>query len=195
MDRGAADYVCKPFSIDDLLARVDASVAPPPATAVPATDPAAGLPNREHLATVLDRQAVAARRTGRPFAVILADLDAVDGIVAAHGDAVADDVVRAVAKRFRQHGDVSDVIVRFDDHALALVLPGADAEAAAARAEQLRAALGAAPLDTPTAAVFATACFGVAAHEPIDHADETLLRAIDALCVAMAGGTDTVRSG
>jgi diguanylate cyclase (GGDEF)-like protein len=195
MDRGATDYVCKPFALDDLLARVDATVAPAPPAPAPVTDAAAGLPNREHLATVLERQAIAARRTGRPFGVVLADLDGAEDIVAAHGPAIVDDVVRALAKRFRQQGGVSDVIVRFDDHALAVVLPGADAQAALARAEQLRAVLSAAPLDTPSAAVTATACFGTAAHDPVDHADVTLLRAIDALCVAMAGGTDTVRSG
>src|SRR4051794_12167857 len=58
MDRGAADYVCKPFAIDDLLARVDdACTAEAPAAApAPINDPVTGLPSRDHLATVLERQ-------------------------------------------------------------------------------------------------------------------------------------------
>ena len=57
MDRGAADYVCKPFAIDDLLARIDAT---------------GSLPARDHLTEVLEREF----RTNRPFAVIVVEADA-----------------------------------------------------------------------------------------------------------------------
>jgi diguanylate cyclase (GGDEF)-like protein len=191
MDRGAADYVCKPFAIDDLLARVDASIQDaPPAPAGPVNDPVTGLPSRDHLSTVLERQAAAARRTGRGFALVVADLDDAEAI----GADVRDDVLRAAAKRLRQRAGVSDVIVRYDDHAFAIVLPGADARAARERAEQLRTQIAELPLDTPTAAVGVTASFGVAAHEPPEHADDTLARAVDALCTAMAAGGDSVHA-
>jgi diguanylate cyclase (GGDEF)-like protein len=191
MDRGAADYVCKPFAIDDLIARVDASIQQAPAAAGPANDPVTGLPSRDHLATVLERQAAAARRTGRTFALVLADLDDPQAIAS---DELRDDVLRATAKRLRQRAGVSDVIVRYDDHTFAVVLPGADAAAARDRAEQLRGQLTEAPLDTPTAAVRITASFGVAAHEPPEHADDTLARAVDALCAAAAAGGDRVHA-
>jgi two-component system KDP operon response regulator KdpE len=192
MDRGAADYVCKPFAIDDLVARVEASMEQAPAAeAGPVNDPVTGLPGRDHLATVLERQAVAARRTGRTFAVVLADLDDPQAI---EGDELRDDVLRAAAKRLRQRADVSDLIVRYDDHGFAIVLPGSDAGAARDRAEQLRGELAGAALDTPTAAIGVTASFGVAAHEPPEHADDTLARAVDALCTAMAGGGDSVHA-
>jgi diguanylate cyclase (GGDEF)-like protein len=192
MDRGAADYICKPFAIDDLLARVEASIAEAPAVAPgPVNDPVTGLPGRDHLATVLERQAAAARRTDRGFALILADLDAADAI---EGADLRDDVLRATAKRLRQRAGVSDVIVRHADHGFALVLPGADAAAARERAEQLRGELAEAPLDTPTAAVPVTASFGVVVHEPPEHADETLARAVDVLCTAMAAGGDSVHA-
>jgi diguanylate cyclase (GGDEF)-like protein len=184
MDRGAADYVCKPFAIDDLLARVDASIQDAPAAEGPLNDPVTGLPGRDHLATVLERQAAAARRTGRTFTLVLADLDKADAIA----PEVRDDVVRAAAKRLRQRAGVSDVIVRYDATTFAIVLPGADAELARTRAEQLRDDLAAAPLDTPTAVVPVTASFGLATHEPPEHADDTTGRAVDAMCVAMITG-------
>jgi diguanylate cyclase (GGDEF)-like protein len=195
VDRGAADYVCKPFAVDDLLARVEAAASPALPSGAPgaANDPVTGLPAREHLDTVLERQVTAARRTGRPFGVVLADLDETDRLRALHGPEAADDVLRAVAKRFRRCAGVSDVVVRYDGHALALVLPGAGADTALRRAEALRAELAAAPVDTATVAVRVTACFGVASHEPTEHADETLARAIDALCGAMAAGADSIR--
>jgi PleD family two-component response regulator len=55
MDRGAADYVCKPFALDDLLARVDAT---------------GSLPARDHLTEVLEREI----RTRRPFAVVVVEV-------------------------------------------------------------------------------------------------------------------------
>ncbi len=195
MDRGAADYVCKPFAIDDLLARVDACVKRGPASApAPANDPATGLPGREHLDTVLERQSAAARRTGRTFAVVLTDLDGADAVAAEHGDQVRDDLLRAAAKRLRQRAGVSDVIARYEDHGFAIVLPGVDADTARSRAEQLRAELAAAPLDTPTAAVGVTASFGVALHEPPEHGDDTIARAVEALVSAIAAGGDAVHT-
>lgn len=190
MDRGAADYVCKPFALDDLLARIDACMQDAPAAAPgPANDAVTGLPGRDHLATVLERQAVAARRTGRTFAVVLADIDGAGDL---ERDQLRDDVLRAAAKRLRRRAGVSDVIVRYDDHAFAIVLPNSTADAARAHAEQLRAQLAESPLDTPTAAVPVTGSFGVAVHEAPEHADETLARAIEALCAAMAAGGNSV---
>ena len=190
MDRGAADYVCKPFALDDLLARVEACLEDTPAPATgPANDAVTGLPGRDHLATVLERQAIAARRTGRAFAVVLADIDGAEELPS---DDMRDDVLRAAAKRLRQRAGVSDVIVRYDDHAFAMVLPNSTDDAARARADQLRAQLAESPLDTPTAPVPVTGSFGVAVHEAPEHADETLARAIEAMCTAMAAGGDAV---
>jgi CheY-like chemotaxis protein len=56
LEIGAADYVCKPFAVDDLLARVDAT---------------GSLPTRDHLTEVLEREI----RTRRPFAVVLVEAD------------------------------------------------------------------------------------------------------------------------
>jgi diguanylate cyclase (GGDEF)-like protein len=193
MDRGAADYICKPFSVDDLLSRVEAARRPPaPAPVAAINDRAVGLPGEAHLTTVLEAQVMATRRTGRPFAIVLVEIDGVDALIAEHGKEVSDDLLRAAAKRMRQRAGVSDVIVRYSTYALALVIPGADAELATARAEALRATLAEGPLDTPTAGVAVTASFGVAAHEPAEHPDETLGRAAEALIAAKDAGTDSV---
>ena len=192
LDRGANDYVCKPFAVEHLLERVDAAVEPPSQVGSVA-DPITGLPSARHLPQVLERQAAAAHRVGRPFAVVVADLDGAEEFVAEHGQPVLNDVMRAFAKRMRRAAGVSDVLVRFDRHALAIVLPGATYDAALARADDLRGALIATPLDTPTVTVRTTASFGVAAAEPAEHPEDTLTRAADALCLAMASGGDAVR--
>lgn len=188
MDRGAADYVSKPFAIDDLLARVEATVVSPGqgSAARAPVDTAGGLPSRAHLDIVLERQAAAARRTQRPFGIVLVDVDGFDAFTADHGEAAGDDLLRAIAKRFRRHSGGSDVIARHDRHTLAIVAPGLDAVAVVARAQDLRADLATAPLDTPTALVATTARFGVTAHEPTERPDRSLLRAEDALRLATA---------
>ncbi len=192
LDRGANDYVCKPFAVEHLLERVDAAVERPSGVGTVA-DPVTGLPGPRHLPQVLERQAAAAHRVGRPFAVVIADLDEADPIHAEHGHQVTNDVLRAFAKRLRRAAGVSDVLVRFDRHSIAIVLPGATYDAALARADDLRSALVAEPLDTPTLALPVTASFGVAAAEPAEHPSDVLTRAADALCVAMAAGGDVVR--
>ena len=84
------------------------------------------------------------------------------------------------------------MLVRFDQHAVAVVLPGATYETALDRAGDLRNALVAAPLDTPSLVLPTTASFGVAAAEPAEHPSTTLTRAADALCLAMASGGDAI---
>ena len=158
MDRGASDYVCKPFDVADLGARVDAATRRTPW----AGDPA----DREHLDTVLDRQSVAAIRTGRPFGVLVAELDTID-----------EDALRAAAKRMRLRGDVSDVIVRHGRSRFALVIPGADLDAARTRAARLCAVIAEGPLDTGYEMAGVTAICGVAAYAPGEHGDEVLARA------------------
>ena len=192
LDRGANDYVCKPFAVEHLLERVDAAVERPSQVGAVA-DPVTGLPGPRHLPQVLERQAAAAHRVGRPFAVVIADLDDADPLHDEHGHQASNDVLRAFAKRLRRAAGVSDVLVRFDRHAVAIVLPGATYDAALARADDLRCALTAEPLDTPTLALPVTASFGVAAAEPTEHPTDVLTRAADALCVAMAAGGDAVR--
>ena len=192
LDRGANDYVCKPFAVTHLLERVDAVVEAPSGVGAVA-DPVTGLPGPRHLPQVLERQAAAAHRVGRAFAVVLADLDGAEELVEQHGHEVGNDVLRAFAKRLRRAAGVSDVLVRYDRHAVAIVLPGTTYDSALARASALRAALLAAPLDTATVALPITASFGVAAAEPAEHPTDTLSRAADALCIVMASGGDAVR--
>jgi diguanylate cyclase (GGDEF)-like protein len=176
VDRGARGYVTMPFAPEAVADAVSAALA-------------GG--EGERLQTVLAQQAVAARRTGRPFSVVLADVDRFTTTVA---ETDADDMLRAVAKRFRLHAGVSDVLIHWHGNCYAIVLPGTDAERAAARAGQLRAALAGSPVDAGTAVAPLTASFGVAEFAPSEQGEELIDRALDALHEAEAGGGDAVRT-
>lgn len=197
LDRGAHDYVRKPFDVAELSARVAAAVRVKRETDFLAgdngagaeqatTDPLTSLPSRRHIDKVLERQATAARRTGRPFCVVLVDLDRFEAINGEFGRDVGDEVLRAAAKRLRQRAGVSDVIARWGDDEFVVVVPGTDLYGARARAESLRVALMERPLDTPLATLRVTACFGVAQFERDGGTQELLESAEASLAEAKA---------
>ncbi len=173
LDRGAHDYVRKPFDVAELSARVMAAIRVKRETDFltgnnerlaeeATTDSLTSLPNRRHADEVLERQSMAARRTGRPFSVVMLDLDHFKSINDEFGHDVGDEVLRAAAKRLRQRARVSDVIARWGGEEFIVIVPGTDLGGAGALAEDLRLALSERPLDTPLATLRVTASFGVA---------------------------------
>ena len=99
--------------------------------------------------------------TGQPVGLILADLDHFKAINDTHGHAVGDAVLRHVAYVLRRELRAYDLAYRLGGEELAIVLLGADLDAAVARAEQLRAAIAAEPVDS----ISVTASFGVTASD------------------------------
>ena len=193
MDRGARDYVSKPFDLNDLAARVDAACAASQPQAEALDDPVTALPTRPHMDIALQRQAIASRRTGKPFALVVADLDHFTALNDEHGRAAGDDVLRAAAERLRRRSGVSDVLVRWTGDRFAMLVPGADWAEAGSRAEALRVALADEPLDTPGRPIPVTASFGIAQFAPGEHADDTIARAEQAVREAKHDGRNRVR--
>lgn len=204
LDRGAHDYVRKPFDVAELSARVAAAIrvkreadfltGDNGAGAEQATtDPLTSLPNRRHVDEVLDFQATAARRTGRPFSVVMIDLDRFQAVNDEFGHETGDEVLRAAARRLRQRARVSDVVARWGGEQFVVIVPGTDLGGAGALAEDLRTALSDRPLNTPLAALRVTASFGVAQFDGEGRPEDALDRAEAALREAKATGRDAVR--
>ena len=182
LDRGAHDYVRKPFDVKELAARVDAALQARGGEDFLAGDggssydPPTGLPGMRHLAEVVERQAQAARRTDRPFCLLHVAIDGLDEARADHGAEVADDALRAVARRLRRCARVSDVVTRADGDAFVVVAPGTLRESAEALADDLRAAIAGAPLDTASVALRVTAAISVAEFAHSERPDELIAR-------------------
>jgi two-component system cell cycle response regulator len=204
LDHGAHDYVRKPFETEELIARVDAALRIKAQTdslfadrerlsELARNDTVTALPNRRHLEEVIGRQAHACRRVGRPFSLVMVDLDHFSGVNTQYGHEVGDHALRAVAKRLRRRARASDVLGRWGGEEFMIIAPDTELGGGGALAEDLRLALAEAPLDCGFEMVALTASFGVAQFDGSERPETLIARADAALYDAKRGGRNAVR--
>ncbi|WP_164984007.1 diguanylate cyclase [Cellulomonas endophytica] len=160
-----------------------------------ARDPLTGLANRRRLLEVLTSDVPAALAAGRPVSLLMLDVDRFKRVNDEEGHAVGDAVLVAIAAAAADGVGRRELAARYGGEELVLVLPGCDADAAARRAEALRASCAA--VTVPGASgepVGTTVSIGVATAPGGSTVDATgLLAAADrALYAAKAGGRDRV---
>ncbi|MBZ5643198.1 MAG: GGDEF domain-containing protein [Acidobacteriia bacterium] len=96
------------------------------------TDPLTGLSNYRTLINVMDSEIQRSRRTGRPFSVLLLDLDKLKAINDEHGHLVGSRAICRLASVLRVHSRAMDTAARYGGDEFAVVLPEAGEEAASA---------------------------------------------------------------
>ena len=141
----------------------------------------------------LSREALeAARAGGRPFHLLVFDLDHFKRVNDTFGHAAGDDALRATAERVRHLLRPTDVLGRMGGEEFAVALPDTDRAAARAIAERLKEAVAAQPVSGPHGRFRITFSGGLAAAG----ADETLEllmdRADHALYAAKRAGRDRI---
>ncbi len=151
-------------------------------------DPLTGLLNRR---TIEDRayRLVAA---GQRFTVVMADLDQFKRLREVHGPDAADRALRRFAQVLQASARAADLVGRFGDEALLLVLPGTGAEGALVMLGRIRAALAAA--GNPQVPAM-TASFGVVPSNEGESFEDVTRRAGNALQRALRDGPDRVAVG
>lgn len=157
-----------------------------------ATDGLTGLPNRRSLDALMDAQLAMAQREGRPFSVLMLDLDHFKAVNDTHGHAVGDAALRGFAQRIQGQLRRSDVCARYGGEEFCVVLPGTAAALALDTGERLRLAVAGAPL-APGVAV--TVSVGTATWRTGDDAATLIARADAALYAAKRAGRDRVMAG
>ncbi|GAA6754832.1 diguanylate cyclase [Thermus sp. 2.9] len=145
------------------------------------TCPLTGLPNRRALEMALEREAARVERGGKPFSLVLLDLDDFKRVNDEKGHPEGDRLLKEVARYLVAHVRQGDLVGRWGGEEFAILLPETDALQATRLAERLREGLK---------ALGTTASFGVASYR----GDlETLYRKADeALYRAKRGGKDRV---
>jgi diguanylate cyclase (GGDEF)-like protein len=179
LDRGAHDYVRKPFDVGELRARVNAAIR-----AVPAADAVSGLPGRQALVTALERECASAHRLGGHFSVAVIALDA---------EEVPDAAVHAIGRRLTQRTRRGDIVGRWGYRTFLVIADGSDIGGAGALAEDLRRALADRPVATMETSLRLTASIGVAEFTGGERYEQLLERAAAAVHSAQLGGRNAVR--
>ena len=206
LDLGANDLVTAPFDPEEMALRLATQLARKQQAdqlrasvkdglRLAVTDPLTGLFNRRyalpHLARIADR----AQDSGRPFAVMLIDLDRFKAINDRHGHAAGDAVLTAMAKRLTRNLRAVDLIARIGGEEFLVVLPETGLAEATATAERLRTRIIATPVPLPGDAGVLTvsASIGLALSEGGDSGVDALLERADrALYAAKAEGRNKV---
>lgn len=157
-----------------------------------ATDMLTGLLNRRGFEDTARALVNSTRRTGRPIALVLIDVDRFKDVNDRFGHPAGDRVLRAVCQRLSQGIGRRDLFARIGGEEFALILTDVDLQAAQCAVEVLRLRLETMKVDLPQP-VRITASFGVAApEEPGEELAQIFLRADRALYRSKEDGRNRV---
>lgn len=129
------------------------------------TDPLTDLYNIRHFHQQIQIEMERVRRTEKPCALLMIDLDRFKPVNDAYGHQTGDRVLQDVADIIRENIRAVDVPVRYGGDEFAVILPGAGSQDAATLAERLRIAM---ETDPRTATYGVTGSFGLSAHHSFD---------------------------
>ena len=145
------------------------------------TDGLTGLLNRatftEHLAANVARH--------EPFSLLMLDLDSFKSVNDTFGHQAGDRLLRDIARAIVAAGRESDHVFRYGGDEFALILPGADAEAAVHVAERVRVAVeavGSKGSEWQVGGLRISSSFGVATFPGDGESAESILLAADRAC-------------
>lgn len=148
-------------------------------------DPLTKLPNRRVFERAADRCADEAGNRGRPFSIIMLDVDHFKKINDTWGHNVGDTVLSRVADLIRRTVRKTDIAARYGGEEIIILLPDTEERQASTVAEKIRHAIQSEDLIVANTAIKVTVSIGVAAVESgttdvratIEAADKALYRA------------------
>jgi len=158
------------------------------------TDRLTGLANRRRLEEALQTEVLRARRYGKPFSVILLDIDHFKDVNDQFGHQAGDNVLIAIAGLLTRTARETDVAGRYGGEEFLLVCPETQLQVVAALAERLRTEFQSTdfPLVGHVTSSFSVAEFtqGDSVKTLVERADQALYRAKGSgrNCVEVAGG-------
>ncbi len=154
------------------------------------TDALTSVGNRRKLEQALLDEIANSQRNGEALSMIMTDIDHFKRVNDEYGHQGGDQVLRHFGALLKSQIRVIDTVARFGGEEFVVLMPHTTAAQAAAKAEQIRSVLAAAPIEPLTRAV--TSSFGVAQHAAGESGDALIQRADAALYEAKAGGRNRV---
>ena len=155
-------------------------------------DELTGLVNKRHMQELMDQEHQRCIRSGQSFCLAVMDIDRFKRVNEAHGYAVGDAVLRAVAQEALRHVRVSDMLSRWGGEEFVLMMGDTRAALARGGLERLHQKVSALRILHGSAAVGVTLSAGLAEHHAGESVLQTLERAERALLEAKAQGSDRV---
>jgi diguanylate cyclase (GGDEF)-like protein len=158
------------------------------------TDQLTGLRNRRYFDEQLSERLEEAIRYQQPLALVVCDIDKFKVVNDSYGHEAGDEVLRQVARVFRDRARTADICARYGGEELVVLLPETGAEGARELAERLRQAVERRPVRHGGREISVTASFGVAAFPDCASTKDELFPAADhALYAAKSGGRNQVK--
>lgn len=199
MDSGADDYITKPFDSGELQARLRAArrildlqaelILTREQLREQAThDSLTGLWNRPAILDVLYRELARGKRESTPVGLLVVDIDRFKAINDTYGHRSGDAVLMHIARLMQSNLRSYDTIGRYGGEEFLIVLPNCDLNAAANKAEKLRAAVSMALFTTKVCTLAVTVSLGVACSDNIQGAEALIHAADEALYQAKRNG-------
>ena len=158
------------------------------------TDPLTQLQNRRSVLDVVQHEAAALSRMGRPLTVILADVDHFKLVNDRHGHQAGDAVLQAVAAVCTTTVRQMDHVARWGGEEFLVVLPATDLPEALLVAERLRAQVAAQVCQSAKGPIPVTLTLGVAQMRQGESVDQLISRADQALYQGKQAGRNRVVS-
>lgn len=159
------------------------------------TDALTGLPNRRGFVEAGEAELERFRRSGRPFSIVLADIDHFKSVNDRFGHATGDEALRAVAEAIRRNLRAQDVVARWGGEEFIFLLPETGEAGATRAADFVREQVAASPIELAGEPLPLTLSAGVAEHRAERTLDATLAAADRALYRAKEAGRNRVMAG
>ncbi|MEZ4601191.1 MAG: diguanylate cyclase [Syntrophotaleaceae bacterium] len=156
------------------------------------TDPLTGLLNRRAMTEHMGYHVARVIRHGRPFCLLLGDLDHFKSVNDRHGHAEGDRVLLQVAELLRSSVRREDLVGRWGGEEFLLLLPDTDIRQGRILAEKIRAAILAYEFICGGEPCHVTMSIGLAEYDGAAGVDKCLVGADKALYIAKGQGRNSV---
>lgn len=138
-------------------------------------DDLTGLYNYRHFNNAMQKEIARCHRYGRPFSLILLDVDGFKTINDTHGHPAGDLVLQAIANDIQKRTRNADTVIRYAGDEFALMLPETDQAGAMVKAENCRRNIEALQIAVDGNSVRVTVSVGVASYDGRSSQKETKL--------------------